>query len=159
MVRKLRLKYFMIRKWSSKIIDFSMLYLCDVLCSFLILTEYVLWEYTMYSASNLTMVLKVDLWIGCVNNNSHNFQKCSVKIIYAIMDWVSGISKIMHCGIRINMPYCDEKWTWRVSETYLPIMWTAQLVTMIAPNMAPHSWFSNGSMNLNNPIFSGSECL
>ena len=34
------------------------------------------------------------------------FKKYSFKIIYAITDWVFGISKIMHCGILINMPYC-----------------------------------------------------
>ena len=34
-----------------------------------------------------------------------NYQKYSVKILYAIIDWVFGISKIMHCEILINMPY------------------------------------------------------
>ena len=33
------------------------------------------------------------------------FQKYSVVIVYAIIARVSGIIKMMHCGILINMPY------------------------------------------------------
>ena len=36
-----------------------------------------------------------------------NFQKYSVKIIYAIIGWVSRISKKLHYGILINMPYWE----------------------------------------------------
>ena len=53
--------------------------------------------------------------ITCVNmacyQPSHNaifhwnFQKYSVKIFIAIIDWVCGNPEIMHCGILINTPY------------------------------------------------------
>ena len=41
-------------------------------------------------------------------NFQRNFRIYSIKIIYAIIDWVSGISKIMHCGILINMPFLPD---------------------------------------------------